>query len=71
MLTDVPLRTGLTPAVVAGEAIKIVIGWGSLVALLALGGVGLVARETARAVVGHAKTPAPEGTGVTRLRLRR
>jgi apolipoprotein N-acyltransferase len=37
MLTDVPLRTGLTPAVVAGEGIKILIGWGSLIALVALG----------------------------------
>ncbi len=37
MLTDVPLRTGLTPAVIAGEGIKIVIGWGSLIALSALG----------------------------------
>lgn len=37
MLTDVPLRTGLTPAVVLGPAIKIVLGWGSLAGLLAVG----------------------------------
>ena len=37
MLTDVPLRTGLTPAVVAGPWIKVLLGWGSLVALVALG----------------------------------
>ncbi|KEP73870.1 hypothetical protein HR12_34590, partial [Microbacterium sp. SUBG005] len=30
MLTDVPLRTGLTPAVVLGPAVKIVLGWGAL-----------------------------------------
>ena len=38
MLTDVPLRTGLTPAVVAGRGVQIVIGWGSLLSLVALGG---------------------------------
>ncbi|HWM15615.1 MAG TPA: apolipoprotein N-acyltransferase [Microbacterium sp.] len=37
MLTDVPLRTGLTPAVVIGEAIKTLIGWGSVLALIVLG----------------------------------
>jgi apolipoprotein N-acyltransferase len=59
MLTDVPLRTGLTPAVVAGESIKTVIGWGSLVALIALGvAVGVGARRTK-------KTPTPEGVGVS------
>ncbi|SFS04491.1 apolipoprotein N-acyltransferase [Microbacterium sp. cf046] len=62
MLTDVPLRTGLTPAVVAGEGIKIVIGWGSLIALLALGGFAGVRALRPRSA--DAKTPAPEGTGV-------
>jgi len=57
MLTDVPLRTGLTPAVVIGPAIKIVLGWGSLVALIAAG-VGVLVRGRTN------KTPAPEGTGV-------
>lgn len=37
MLTEVPLRTGLTPAVVLGEAVPIVIAGGSLLALLAAG----------------------------------
>ena len=56
MLTDVPLRTGLTPAVVIGPAVKVVLGWGSLVALIAAGVVVLVRGRTN-------KTPAPEGTG--------
>lgn len=56
MLTDVPLRTGLTPAVVIGPAVKVVLGWGSLVALSAAGVVVLVRGRTN-------KTPAPEGTG--------
>lgn len=58
MLTDVPLRTGLTPAVVAGAGIKAFLAWGSLAALLAVG-VALRVRRSA-----DAKTPAPEGTGV-------
>lgn len=64
MLTDVPLRTGLTPAVVAGETIKIVIGWGSLVALCVLGGVVWWRARRGERSSGHAKTPAPSGTGV-------
>lgn len=36
MLTDVPLREGLTPAVIVGSAVQAVVGWGSLVALLTL-----------------------------------
>ncbi len=58
MLYDVPLRTGLTPAVVAGAGIKALLAWGSLVALIAIGIVLIVRRR------GDAKTPAPEGTGV-------
>ena len=65
MLTDVPLRTGLTPAVVAGEGIKIVIGWGSLIAVVALGLIVALRARRQRDAAGHAKTPAPEGTGVT------
>ena len=64
MLTDVPLRTGLTPAVVAGEWMKMLLGWGSLVALVALGH----RRSRVIRVDGDAKTPAPEGTGVAGLR---
>ncbi|GAA5027718.1 apolipoprotein N-acyltransferase [Microbacterium fluvii] len=37
MLTDVPLRTGLTPAVVIGPAVAGIIGWGSLAALVLAG----------------------------------
>ncbi|MCR2762089.1 apolipoprotein N-acyltransferase [Microbacterium sp. zg.B48] len=64
MLTKVPLRTGLTPAVVAGEAIKTVIGWGSLLALIVA---GVLTRRPALhrgRAAGDAKTPAPAGTGV-------
>lgn len=37
MVTDVPLRTGLTPAVVAGGAIQLLLGWGSILSLAAVG----------------------------------
>lgn len=37
MVTDVPLRTGLTPAVVIGGAVQVVLGWGSVAALVAAG----------------------------------
>ncbi|MHC2998082.1 apolipoprotein N-acyltransferase [Microbacterium sp. HJ5] len=58
MLTEVPLRAGLTPAVLIGSWVQLLLGWGSLAALVALG--------VAVAVSGRrdAKTPAPEGTGV-------
>lgn len=59
MLTDVPLRTGITPAVIVGPWVKFVLGWGSLAALIA---VALAARVTTRR---NAKTPTPEGAGVT------
>ncbi|WP_307210903.1 hypothetical protein [Microbacterium testaceum] len=49
MLTEVPLRTGLTPAVVIGPAVKIVIGWGSIVALLSAGLVVAVRRRRPQA----------------------
>lgn len=58
MLTDVPLRTGLTPAVIIGPAVKIVLGWGSLAALL-FAGVVVGARAW-----GTRKTPTPEGADV-------
>jgi apolipoprotein N-acyltransferase len=64
MLTDVPLRTGLTPAVVAGEGIKLLIGWGSLIALTAAG--IAVAVRARRDRPGHTQTPVPEGTGVAK-----
>ncbi len=61
MVTDVPLRTGLTPAVVAGEAIQSVLGWGSVIVLAVIG--VLVRRRG-----GTTKAPAPrhggQGAGV-------
>ena len=53
MLTDVPLRTGLTPAVIAGRWIDALLSWGSVALLVALGVVAAVRRR------GHAKTPTP------------
>jgi len=61
MLTDVPLRTGLTLAVHIGGAVQLVLGWGSLVALLAAG--VLVRRRTRRTA------PIPEGTGAGDVRV--
>jgi len=63
MLTDVPLRTGLTPAVTLGPWIKAFLGWGSLIALSVLGAVFSVRGRRDAAL--HTKTPAPEGTGVS------
>ncbi len=40
MVTDVPLRTGLTAGIVAGAAIQSVLGWGSVIALVAVGLLG-------------------------------
>lgn len=56
MITDVPLRTGLTPAVVAGEAIQSVLGWGSIIVLAAI---GFLVRRRPRTP----KTPAPRPEG--------
>ena len=33
MVTDVPLRTGMTPAMVIGEGLQTLLGWGSIVAV--------------------------------------
>ncbi len=52
MVTDVPLRTGLTPGILLGDVVQTLLGWGS-VAALAL--VGLVVRRRARTP----KTPTP------------
>ena len=64
LLSDVELRTGLTPAVVLGGALQTVLGWGSLVALLI---VGLRAtRPWSRGARGRRRTttPAPAEAGV-------
>ena len=58
MLTDVPLRTGLTPAVILGPAIRIVLFWGSIAALAAC---GVILRVRTRAETK--KGAIPEGDG--------
>jgi apolipoprotein N-acyltransferase len=63
MLTDVPLRTGLTPAVTVGIWVKALLAWGSLIALAGFGAVLSVRHRRDAAL--HTKTPAPEGTGVS------
>ncbi len=45
MVIDVPLRTGLTPAVIIGPAVQALLGWGSV---LAFGVVGVLAIRRAR-----------------------
>ncbi len=45
MLTTVPLRTGLTPAVVTGGTIQAVIAWGSALSFAVLGGIVLLVRR--------------------------
>ncbi len=59
LLVDVPLRTGLTPAVIAGPAVQWLLGWGSLAVLVVA---GVAVRIRARR--DDAKTPTPEGAGV-------
>ena len=46
LLVDVPLRTGLTPAVIIGPAVQWILGWSALPALLVL---GLLARRRTKA----------------------
>ncbi len=57
MVTVVPLRTGLTPAMVAGQAVQSLLGWGSVAVLIAL---GLFVRRRRAAGAGTTKTSAPE-----------
>lgn len=57
MVTDVPLRTGLTPAMVGGQAVQSLLGWGSIVALIV---VGLFARRRRSRPPGTTETSAPE-----------
>ena len=58
MLEDVPLRTGLTPAVVIGPAVHLVLGWGSATAIAVVGILWFRGR-------GDTKAPAPEGAGAS------
>jgi apolipoprotein N-acyltransferase len=57
MLTDVPLRTGQTAAIVLGPWVHAVLGWGSLLVLAAAGVaariVGRRKRETASSLEGN------------------
>jgi len=48
---------------VVGAAVKLVLGWGSILALALLAGAHLARRRRA---AGTTKTPAPEGTGVSK-----
>lgn len=65
MLTDVPLHTGVTPAVIVGEGVKIAIGWTSLLGLLALGALLVHGSRRERRAPADTKKPAPEGAGFT------
>ncbi|MFT4307105.1 MAG: apolipoprotein N-acyltransferase [Microbacterium sp.] len=56
MVTDVPLRTGLTPAVVVGPWIQAVLGWGGLVAVAGCGLLIGLRRRTST-------SPTPERAG--------
>ncbi|MFG6502061.1 apolipoprotein N-acyltransferase [Microbacterium sp. P05] len=53
MLTEVPLRTGITPAVVIGSGVQAVLGWGSAAAIALLGVVVFTRRARTK------KTPTP------------
>ncbi|MFT3798933.1 MAG: apolipoprotein N-acyltransferase [Microbacterium sp.] len=61
MVTEVPLRTGLTPAVLAGPAIQFVLGWGSILALVV---VALLARRSRRRNAEDPGAPGESATGV-------
>lgn len=56
MLTDVELRTGLTPAVLLGPWINALLGWASLALVVAL---GVLTRVRPRRGRAHEETPAP------------
>lgn len=60
MLTEVPLRTGLTSAVVIGPAVQLILGWGSVIALAVVGLLARRRRSAASPVPGTTKTSAPE-----------
>jgi apolipoprotein N-acyltransferase len=64
MLTTVPLRTGLTPAVVLGPWVNALLLWGSFGALVVFGVLAGRRRRRAEVAGTHSATPTPEGTGV-------
>jgi len=57
IVADVPLRTGLTPAVIIGPAVQLILGWGSVLAIAAVAWAVRRRRTT--------KTPASEEAGVS------
>ena len=57
LLEDVPLRTGLTSAVVIGPALSVVLGWGSLLALVMCGVLARLRRP-------KTTDAGPDGTGI-------
>ncbi len=57
MVTDVPLRTGLTPAMIIGQWLQAVLGWGSVLVLI---GVGIAARRGRERTAGTTKTSVPD-----------
>jgi len=58
LLDDVPLRTGLTPAVVAGPVLSAVLGWGSGAVLAVVGVLVLAARRARKSDAD------PRGAGI-------
>ena len=64
MVLDVPLRTGLTGAVVVGPAVQAILGWGSLAVITALGVVVTVLSR--RSPLRTTTAPTPEGAGAGR-----
>ncbi|WP_029144287.1 apolipoprotein N-acyltransferase [Microbacterium luticocti] len=62
LLHDVPLRTGLTPAVIAGPAITVLLGWGSAAAIAVLG--LLVWAPWRRQPRARNDDAGPDGTGI-------
>lgn len=58
MVTDVPLRTGLTPAMLLGQALQNLLGWGSVLALIVVG-IAAARRRGAR-TPGTTETSAPD-----------
>jgi apolipoprotein N-acyltransferase len=61
MLTDVPLRTGLTPASVIGPGVQVFLGWGSALAMAVLASILIVRRFSPAPETTNA---GPDGTGV-------
>ncbi|MDZ8172685.1 apolipoprotein N-acyltransferase [Microbacterium xanthum] len=63
MVADVPLRSGLTPAVLIGPAVQAILGWGSLAVLV---GLGAFVRVRSRRRADTTTASAPEGADAGR-----